>query len=109
MVASFVILYISEREDEDFLELPYDVKAQNLSTRIVRFQIWIYVILNVWLACVIKDMVYDHDQSDAEITFAFVLLGFWFVFGAFIPVILIALIRCMSGCGKQSSPSVEID
>lgn len=36
MVADFVILYVPEREDEDFLELPFDKETDDRSIRIVR-------------------------------------------------------------------------
>lgn len=64
MVADFVILYVKEREDEDFLELPFEKSVDAMATRITRVQIWIYVILNVSLTFVLKELSYDKDYSD---------------------------------------------
>lgn len=36
MVADFVILYVKEREDEDFLELPFEKEVDAMATRITR-------------------------------------------------------------------------
>lgn len=60
IVAQFIVLYLPESEDEDFLQVTFDKFTEKRADKMMMAQIYIYVIYNTVLTFAIKK-VYDGD------------------------------------------------
>lgn len=61
IIAQFVVLYMPESQEDDFLEVDFDKETEKRADKIMMAQIWIYVIYNSCLMFCIKKVSADQN------------------------------------------------
>lgn len=90
IIAKFIILYMPESEDEDFLEVDFDKVTEKRADKIMMAQIWLYVSYNACLMFCIKKLAADQNMW-FQIPFGFLLFYgiIYSLIGAFVPIVMI--------------------